>query len=214
MSTWSRRSRGSTEVEVIAPVRLGCMLATGFLAFSSAVFAGQRVSVEGAPVTVEVPEGWVVAPISSDSPMLGLTLCDPMNSNANSCRVLGEMDISQLTGPRAPASLDALQKSLQADHAKAAEADRLLAPRRLTIAGRDALESAFMGQVHYNHGSGKGSSWNSEAFHMVMVQDGPTFYRCTLRARRSGYTAELRRAITQFCSSIQFTGEARLSGKS
>jgi hypothetical protein len=201
-------------VALSAASRLGGMMAMGVLALSPAAAAGERVPVTGAPVTVEVPDGWVVAPITADMPLLGLTLCDPARSDRNSCSVLGEMQVSQLTGARAPASLDAQQAALQVGHDKAPQADRLLAPRRMQVGARDALESAEIGQVHYNYGAGKGGSWHPMVHHMVMVQDGQVFYRCSLSATKVRYGDRLRDDLRRFCSSIQFTGDARPTGKS
>lgn len=174
--------------------------------------AGARVGIEGAAASVEVPAGWVVAPVSTDAPYLQLTLCDPARSDANSCLVLGEMSIEQLVDARAPASLDAVLEDARARHAEAKEADRLSAPRRLTVSGHDAVEQAGVGDIHYNYGPA-GSEWGKMAFHSLTLHDGSAFYRCNLSVAPTGYSSELRRALHQFCSSLQSTGSHSQSGQ-
>ena len=175
--------------------------------------AGQRVELEGAHATVEVPEGWVLAPVSTDPPYLGLTLCEAESSDANFCLVKGEMSLEQLTGERAPTSLNSLLQELQVEFDKETASDRILSPRKLKVANLDAVESASIGKIHYNYGPGKGGSFAPMLYHTQTLQDQQTFYRCSLHVTPTGYTAELSQALTEFCSSLQFTGSHSQSGK-
>ena len=183
------------------------------LGMPASAVAGSRVKLEGAPVTVEIPAGWVVAPVSTDAPYLGLTLCDPESSDSNSCLVDGEMSLAQLTAEQAPTSMESLLHEIQVGYDESESSERILAPQRLKVANLDTVESASIGKVHYNYGPGKGGSWAPMLYHTLTLRDRQTFYRCSLHVTPAGYTAELRQALAEFCSSLQITGSGSQSGK-
>ncbi len=196
-----------------AKLAAGAIWTLAALMLSSVAVAGERVQLEGAPVTVEVPDGWVIAPVSRDGgAYLQLTLCDPELSTANSCAMKGELSLEQLDGARAPASLDTVLSAAQNEYDNTAEAERLLAPRRLFVAGRHAVEEAGLGDIHYDYVGGGGESAKI-AIHSLTLQDNQVFYRCMLSAPPSEYDDELSKALHEFCSSLQFSGSDSQSGQ-
>lgn len=189
--------------------RVATIAVAGLALHASSALAGQRVAVEGSPITVEVPAGWIVAPVSSSVPQLTLNLCDPLVREG--CLRRGEMSVEWLLEARAPASLDAVFAQAQAAYEQALPDQRIAAPRRLTSAGRAAVESSAIGQATYDYVGGGGSTV-PEGYLSVTLQDGASFYRCAAISQPD-HVADLRADLIEFCNSIQINGSSSQSGQ-
>ncbi|MEO6967413.1 MAG: hypothetical protein ABI132_03000 [Rhodanobacteraceae bacterium] len=156
-------------------------------------FAGsdERVTMDGANLTVKAPAGWTRAPVLGETPILKFWLCDPHQPNG--CLVRAELTLTQLSTVQAPNSLDAQMASWS----KTPASQIVEAPQRTSLGKHDAIELVTQGPWSYH-------VKELVFFDAAVLHDGNTYYLCSMKTDPAEYTA-LRSVFKNFCSSVRFS---------
>lgn len=171
---------------------------------SNACARAKYIELPETPAAAQIPDGWVCSAENTmffEDKMARTVSCIPTGGGQ-------PIALEKELGSRVPASLDTYLKTQQQQVSEIESSSILVAPRKIKVAGHDAVEVATKGSVIFDH-TGGGSSTGTLASHRITIEDKSGYYTCSLSASPDYYDEHLRSVFSAFCNSVRFANAAK-----